>query len=50
VALKEETHKSLKEIQKNIIKQVKELGKKKHPGSKNGNKNKKEITKGDTKL
>jgi hypothetical protein len=45
-ALKEETKNSLKELQENTIKQVKEL-KKNHPGSKNGSKNNKEITKGD---
>jgi hypothetical protein len=43
--LKEETQKSLKELQGNKTKQVKEL--KKNPGSKNGNRNNKEIAKGD---
>jgi hypothetical protein len=42
----EETQKFLKELQKNIIRQVKEMNKK-HPRSKNGNRNNKEITKGD---
>ena len=44
-ALKEETQKSLKELQENTTKQVKELNKN-HPGSKHGNRNNKEITKG----
>ena len=45
-AVTEETKKSLK-LLGNTTKQVKELKKKKHPGSKNGNINNKEITKGD---
>jgi hypothetical protein len=45
-ALKEETQKSVKELQENTTKQVKELNKS-HPGSKHGNRNNKEITKGD---
>jgi hypothetical protein len=45
-ALKEETHKSLKEVQENTIKQVKEFNKN-HPGSKNGNRSNKDITKGE---
>jgi hypothetical protein len=45
-ALKEETQKSLKELQENTSIQVKALNKN-HPGSKNGNRNNKEITKGD---
>ena len=44
-ALIEETQKSFKELQENTIKQVKEM--EKNPGSKNGNRNNKEITKGD---
>jgi hypothetical protein len=43
--LEEETQKSLKELQENTVKQVKE--EQNHPGSKNGNRNNKEITKGD---
>jgi ElaB/YqjD/DUF883 family membrane-anchored ribosome-binding protein len=45
-ALKEKTQKSLKELQENTIKQVKKI-EQNHPGSNNGNKNSKEITKGD---
>jgi hypothetical protein len=44
-ALKEKTQKSLKELQENTTKQVKELSN--HPGSNNGSRNNKEITKGD---
>jgi hypothetical protein len=42
--IKEETQKSLKALQENTTKQVKELN---HPESKNGNRDNKEITKGD---
>ena len=41
-ALKEETQKSLKELQGNTNNQVKEQN---HPGSKSGSRNNKEITK-----
>jgi hypothetical protein len=44
-SLKEERKKSLKELQKNTIKG--ERKEQNHPGSKNGTKNNKEITKGD---
>jgi hypothetical protein len=43
--LKGETQKPLKELQENTGKQVKD-SKKKHPGSKNGSRNNKEIRKG----
>ena len=46
-AFKEETQKFLKEIQENINKQVEELNKN-IQDLKNGNRNNKEITKGDT--
>jgi hypothetical protein len=45
-ALKEETQKSLKELQEIRIKQAKERNKN-HPGSKSGTRNNKEIIKGD---
>jgi methyl-accepting chemotaxis protein len=44
-ALKEETQKSLKELQKNN--QTGEVIEQNHPGSKNGSRDNKEITKGD---